>query len=73
MKSIHLRCCCGCSAEFADAAESYIDPHNGSPDRNGDIYLVEARAREWLDRHQACVATRNATLTAKRQPKRKQR
>jgi hypothetical protein len=61
VKSIQIRCSCGSSIEFTDAAESYITP-DGKADSKGRRYLVEVRADEYLTRHQKCVDVKNQLL-----------
>ena len=62
MKQIDLRCSCGASLSLSDAAESYIDPKNGSPDKQGRRYQIELRADDWLNRHSDCIKIKNQLL-----------
>lgn len=62
MKTISLRCPCGASIQLEDAAESYIDPKNGSSDKKGRRYQIELRADDWLDRHSDCIKIKNNLL-----------
>ena len=64
MKSISLTCgVCNSRIELTDAAESTINP-SGSLDKSGRRYLIEARAEEWLNRHQPCVDNKNKLMMA---------
>jgi len=69
VKSIDLRCPCGASISLSDAAESYINPSDGSPDKKGRRYQIELRADDWLDRHQKCVDIKNQLLLKQSQEK----
>jgi hypothetical protein len=62
MKQIDLHCSCGASISLTDNAESYIDPQNGSPDKQGRRYQVELLADKWLERHQKCLDIKNQLL-----------
>jgi len=62
MKSIDLHCSCGASIKLADAAESYIDPKNGTPDKQGRRYQIELNADRWLELHKKCTDIKNQLL-----------
>lgn len=66
MKQIDLKCNCGASISLTDAAESYVNPDTGKPDKQGRRYQIELRADQWLDRHADCITIRNKLLS---QPK----
>jgi len=51
---IELECCCGAKAKFMDPEYKLIDRQNGTADEKGRLYIIEVKADEWLDRHQAC-------------------
>lgn len=63
MKTISLRCPCGASIQLTDAAESYINPNTGKPNKDGLRYQIEARAESWLNRHQKCLEIKNLQAT----------
>ena len=63
MKHVVLSCVCGCRADLRDDAETLIND-DGSATKAGFRFQIEARAEEWLNRHQPCVdaATKLALL-----------
>lgn len=74
MKTISLQCSCGASIRLEDAAESYINPDTGKPNKDGLRYQIEARAESWLNRHQKCLEIKNlqSEKTLKDKPKKVQ-
>lgn len=62
MKEISLHCSCGATVRLVDNAESYIDPKNGSPDKQGRRYQIELSADRWLELHKKCIDIKNQLL-----------
>ena len=54
MNKIELTCPCGAAASFEDQRGTYIYP-GGDPDAKQRRFLIEVRADDWLERHQACI------------------
>jgi hypothetical protein len=55
---IELKCACGAQAVFEDAKETTCKVDFGQHhDAKGRRYLIEVRADDWQERHQACLAS----------------